>query len=222
MAQHTATGASNYASGNFDVFRWYEGSTLVADYITCKSPDGVAGVWDDVNSAFLHSSGSAEFVAGPTDDPLAPHDGHNTNIGQVAREIEVGKVLLGGVAGEIKSGFALVSGVNREVGFPEDPVVITITGTGSKSSCYAKIGETKYAREATVEVEPGTEIILHANGADGSITGGNIGAIEINGTEVTTSNNEYSYTVEKNVKIELDYSNSSAYLYKNYIYVTEG
>lgn len=42
----------------------YDNDTLIRDFIPCKNPDGVIGMYDIVNSQFYQNSGSDEFVAG--------------------------------------------------------------------------------------------------------------------------------------------------------------
>lgn len=80
----------------------------------------------------------------PPPDPTAPHDGHNTNISGVAREIEGGTVRLNGVVREIESGWVLVNGVTREISIaakmiPFDIPVLSANGTlgGAAFAVYA-------------------------------------------------------------------------------------
>ena len=143
---------------------------------------------------------------------------HNTLIGSTAREIEGGTVLIGGVLREIESGLVLVNGVSREIEFGGGKKVITITGTGNTTRCHVTIGGTKYTSGATVEVDTGTVITLYINGSP------SFSAIYINGSQVGTETATYSYAVEKNVEIKLEYrmtTSGSARRYYAYIYVTE-
>lgn len=71
-------------------------------------------------------------------DPMTPYDGHNTNIGNVAREIDTGDVLLGGVGREIESGLVLVNGVVREIDFV-GTVPVSITGGGDSKGTYIHV-----------------------------------------------------------------------------------
>ena len=42
----------------------YDNDTLIRDFIPCKNPDGIIGMYDIVNSQFYQNSGSDEFIAG--------------------------------------------------------------------------------------------------------------------------------------------------------------
>ena len=46
-------------------FRIYDVATLVRDFIPCKNPSGVVGLYDVVNSQFYSNVGTGEFIAGP-------------------------------------------------------------------------------------------------------------------------------------------------------------
>ena len=48
----------------------YDNDTLIRDFIPCKNPDGVIGMYDIVNSKFYQNSGSDEFVAGDEVGPV--------------------------------------------------------------------------------------------------------------------------------------------------------
>lgn len=43
----------------------YNDNTLVRNFIPCKNPDGVIGLYDSVNSQFYQNAGSGSFTAGP-------------------------------------------------------------------------------------------------------------------------------------------------------------
>ena len=42
-----------------------EKTTLVRDFIPCRTSDGTVGLWDDVNSVFYTNSGTGAFIGGP-------------------------------------------------------------------------------------------------------------------------------------------------------------
>lgn len=109
----------NYYKGYVRIYdcQIYDNGTLVRDFVPCSNASGTVGMWDNVNGVFYENAGTGAFIAGPEveTDPMAPHDGHNTNIGNVAREIESGTVLIGGTSREIESGTVLVNGVVREI-----------------------------------------------------------------------------------------------------------
>ena len=49
-------------------FRIYDGATLVRDFIPCKNPSGVVGLYELVEGKFYQNQGTGEFIAG-TDNP---------------------------------------------------------------------------------------------------------------------------------------------------------
>lgn len=48
----------------------YDNDTLIRDFIPCKNPDGIIGMYDIVNSQFYQNSGSDEFIAGDEVGPV--------------------------------------------------------------------------------------------------------------------------------------------------------
>ena len=44
--------------------KMYKGGTLIRDFVPCKNPDGVAGLYDIVNGTFYTNQGSGTFTAG--------------------------------------------------------------------------------------------------------------------------------------------------------------
>lgn len=65
FAQHTASGASNYAKVRCYSRQVYKNGALVRDYIPCKTDGEEIGLWDDVNSVFYGNAGTGTFTAGP-------------------------------------------------------------------------------------------------------------------------------------------------------------
>lgn len=45
--------------------KWYESDILAHNFIPCKNPYGVVGMWDDVGGKFYQNAGTGVFVAGP-------------------------------------------------------------------------------------------------------------------------------------------------------------
>lgn len=43
----------------------YDGSTMIRDYIPCKNPEGIVGLYDLVYATFYSNSGTGKFIAGP-------------------------------------------------------------------------------------------------------------------------------------------------------------
>jgi len=89
----------------------YEDDELLYNYIPCELSSGDIGLWDDVNGVFHGDDAGGVFVAGPVVDPMTPYDGHNTNIGNVAYEIECGSALVNDIEYELGDGLTLVDGV---------------------------------------------------------------------------------------------------------------
>ncbi len=72
FAQSESTGALHYSSGRIFSCQITTADGLVRNFVPCKNPDGVIGMYDVVNDKFYQNSGSDTFVAG-TD--LGPGDG---------------------------------------------------------------------------------------------------------------------------------------------------
>jgi hypothetical protein len=132
-------------------------------------------------------------------DPMSPHDGHNTNVDSVAREIEGGTVNIGGVEHEIECGFVLVGGVSREIPFGPQTANVTITGSGA-GRAWVTIDGKKYTGAATVEVPKGTALVASCTAATAIET-----YITLNGKTVKTGSGTiaYSMTVEEDTAVKL-------------------
>lgn len=72
FAQSESTGALHYGSGRIFSCQITTADGLVRNFVPCKNPDGVIGMYDVVNDEFYQSSSSDTFIAG-TD--LGPGDG---------------------------------------------------------------------------------------------------------------------------------------------------
>ena len=48
----------------------YDNDTLIRDFVPCKNPDGIIGMYDIVNSQFYQNNGSDEFIAGNEVGPV--------------------------------------------------------------------------------------------------------------------------------------------------------
>lgn len=211
---------SNYASYSLESCQIYDGSTLVRNFIPCTNASGAVGLYDLVNSKFYANAGNGTFTAGPEveTNPMAPYDGHNTNIGSMAREIEGGTVKMNGVARELESGLVLVSGVAREISFGGGTVVITITGNGGNYANVQINGRT-YTSAMVVEVETGTEAVFSATSQNGITRN-----ITLNGTVVasnsTSSPVTYTMEVIENITVELKYERVVANTYRGVVNIT--
>lgn len=153
-------------------------------------------------------------------NPMLPHDGHNTNIGQVAREIEGGTIRLSAVVREIESGITLAGGVAREILFSGGTVVITITGDGGKYASV-QIGGSTYTSAMVIEVEAGTEVVFSAASETGITK-----RIILNGT--TVASNEAStpvtYTMDaiEDMTVALKYERVIGNAYRGEVSITTG
>lgn len=72
FAQSESTGALHYSSGRIFSCQITTADGLVRNFVPCKNPDGVIGMYDIVNGEFYQSSSSDTFIDG-TD--LGPGDG---------------------------------------------------------------------------------------------------------------------------------------------------
>lgn len=158
-----------------------------------ESSDGSSSVRDCSYSNFirpalilptdLYYDPSTNEVTTAPPDPMAPKDGHNTNIGGVAFEIEGGTVLAGGVAYELGNGMMLTSGTVLEIPFGGPPVIVTISGKASSSYAYATINGTKLSSTGSWEYEAPLTIQVYVDAKGGSSA--NM-YIMLNGTKVAT------------------------------------
>ena len=181
-----------YGSSRIYSCKIYDNGTLVRDFIPCETDGGEIGFWDTVELRFYGNAGSGSFI-----DPLAPSDGHNTNIGGVAREIEYGTVLIGGVSREFKKGTVRVGGVLRDLVLKTD--IFTITTTGKLGGyCKVTADGTSLTAGKTYEVEEDTQITVVVTS---DYTANTLpGRIYLNGTLLDSRN--YTFPVTSNVTIE--------------------
>ena len=142
----------------------YNNGMLVRDFIPCKNPSGVIGLWDDVNSVFYQNAGSGTFISGPevkgTNKTLIDGTGYDVN---------AGKCLVGGTAYTLKKGRTLVNGTAYEISFGPDICTLIIKGTAEGSATGAvtptehKDEPLRYAySDGTYQLTPGTSITLYA------------------------------------------------------------
>ena len=175
----------------------YEGTALIHSYTPCCNASGTVGLWDEVSGAFHGDAAGGAFTAGPVVDPMTPHDGHNTNIGNIAREIESGTVLIGGVSREFKKGTVRVGGVLRDLVLKTE--IFTITTTGKLGGyCKVTADGTSLTAGKTYEVEEDTQItvVVTSDYTASSLPG----RIYLNGTLLDSRN--YTFPVTSNVTIE--------------------
>ena len=117
-----SSSASEYARGRLYSAKIYDGNTLVRNFIPCKNPDGVIGMWDDVNSVFYGNAGTGSFAAGA--EVKCPH---KTLIDGTAYKITGGRDLVGGTGYGIKSGKTIIGGTAYDIPFSKGIPLNTIT-----------------------------------------------------------------------------------------------
>ena len=100
--------------------------------------------------------------------------------------------------------------------------IATITGTGNSTYSYVEINGSTYTAAATLNLEPGTTVLCHVLGNDGTYAG----IITHNGTRVAASSStstpaEYSFTVSKDTAIALTYTKATTLASFGTITITE-
>lgn len=142
----------------------YNNGMLVRDFIPCKNPSGIIGLWDDVNSVFYQNAGTGTFISGPevkgTNKALIDGTGYDVN---------AGKCLVSGTAYAVKKGRTLIDGTAYEINFGPDICTLIIKGTAEGSATGAvtptehKDEPLRYAySDGTYQLTPGTSITLYA------------------------------------------------------------
>ena len=117
-----SSSASEYAKGKLYSAKIYDGNTLVRDFISCKNPDGVIGMWDDVNSVFYGNAGTGNFTAG-----AEVKGSHKTLIDGTAYVVKGGRELIAGTGYAKKQGKTLIDGTLFTVPFSKGIPLNTIT-----------------------------------------------------------------------------------------------
>ena len=105
----------SYASLKMYGCKIYSNDVLVRDFIPCKNPSGVVGMWDDVNDTFYSNAGSGTFTAGPEVKGT-----NKTLIDGTAYGVETGKCLISGTAYALKKGRTLIGGTGYDIELPSD------------------------------------------------------------------------------------------------------
>lgn len=180
----------------------YANDVMTRNFIPCKNPSGVIGLYDSVNSVFYANAGTGRFTAGPE-----VKGSHKTLIDGTWYDLKAGKCLVAGTSYQIRGGRTLVNGTAFEIGFGKK-YTITITGGGGSNSSYISINGTSYMNAGTVEVEEGTIVTFYSLGTS---TATMFTAIYIDGRTVDSRKEKcsYSYTIRGDISVEL--SNLSFY-----------
>ena len=74
FADNFGGGADYFGSLKLFSCSIYDGSTLIRNFVPCRTPVGEVGLYDLVNSLFYANSGTGEFTGGPVLPPRAPEN----------------------------------------------------------------------------------------------------------------------------------------------------
>lgn len=207
---NTKPAISVYLSGNLSVTNKCQ---IVLNGETVKTGGGSYELGTEAETVDIvfkrnGSSGAlyytADIIAEETpSDPMTPKDGHNTNIGGAANEVEAGTTLLDGVEIEIESGIVLSGGVGREIKFGPDKFTVTLGATTNKSRAYVTVGGTEYTDTATIEAESGTELVVYAKKTSSRNT-----FVYLNDDLVLTAESQYFFSeyklvIESDITVEI-------------------
>lgn len=190
-------------------FQLYDDGMLKRDFVPAKNSSGTIGLYDLANNTFYTNAGTGTFTAGPV--AAGPVDGDGvTIIDAVSFGITAGKTLVNGTAYDIKQGKAFVGGTAYKICVMDDPIPVTITGSGNSSACYATINGTKhYTATSGIEVMPGDTIQFYATG-----TGSSFGTalVKIDGTTVASGKPaSYTWTVPECNAIAIKYEKETTW-----------
>lgn len=175
----------------------YKNGTLIRDFVPCRNASGTLGLYDLTNNRFYENAGSGDFE-GPYYGPLK----NSCLIDGATYQINNGKVLIGGTKYQIMRGRTLVDGTDYEIGFAE-PVTVTISGDAVVSKELATVAYKGVTyRNTTITAEKGEELILTTVPYNWDSTKGEI---IINGTIVMKKTGSYTYTLSKDVNIQVGY-----------------
>lgn len=159
---------------------------------------------------FLVKEGSTQYIT--TSDYINTVDDsyqtvkpakHGAYIGAsgVARKIKKIYVGVNGIARKVKKAYIGVGGVARLCW--TQPTIVTISGTGDETYCYADINGIKYSSAATVEVDIGSEISIFVS--SGSRPGQRNCYIALNGVNVQDGAGNYIHIVDTSCNVSLHY-----------------
>lgn len=100
----------------------YVNDVMTRNFIPCKNPSGVIGLYDSVNSVFYANAGTGSFTAGPE-----VKGSHKTLIDGTWYDLKAGKCLVGGTAYSVKNGRVLVNSTGYNIPFSKGIPLNTIT-----------------------------------------------------------------------------------------------
>ena len=142
----------------------FSGEVLVRNFIPCKNPSGVVGLYDVIENQFYQNAGTGSFVAG-----AEVKGSHKTLVDGTQYDLKAGRCLVGGTAYSVKKGRTLIGGTAYEISFWPDICTLIIKGTAQGSATGAVI-PTEHKDEplyyaysdGTYQLTPGTSITLYA------------------------------------------------------------
>ena len=114
---------NNYAIAKLYACSIYsDETTMIRNFIPCKNPSGVIGLYDLVNNQFYQNAGTGSFVAG-----AEVKGSHKTLIDGTWYDLKAGKCLVGGTAYSVKKGRVLVNSTGYNIPFSSGIPLSTIT-----------------------------------------------------------------------------------------------
>ena len=174
----------------------FSGEVLVRNFIPCKNPSGVIGLYDTIENQFYQNAGTGSFVAG-----AEVKGSHKTLIDGTLYDIKAGKCLVGGTAYSAKKGRVLVNGTAYEIKFKPSEYTITLTGSGGT------IIYNGAEKNGTFTVTAGDSVTIKARAEDYIYSSQVTATISLNGKVVATKTNgviaevTYIYTPSANATI---------------------
>ena len=150
----------SYASLKMYGCKIYSNDVLVRDFIPCKNPSGVVGMWDDVNDTFYSNAGSGTFTAGPEVKGT-----NKTLIDGTAYGVETGKCLISGTAYALKKGRTLIGGTGYDVKLTKNSYLITFiyekdVSADARSTATLYYGTQEIQSGQTFEIQKGETLIF--------------------------------------------------------------
>lgn len=141
FAQHHATsGAQTLSSIEVFSFQMYNSNVLVRDFVPCRNPSNVVGLYDLVNSVFYPNLGSGTFTAGAVVEPPEP---------EIVVDVTIKLEDSDGISYVDK--YLIISGdANRCIGYILDRCNLTDTFTASEEIVGVSIQDYQFHRYTDV------------------------------------------------------------------------
>ena len=207
----------------------YANDVMTRNFIPCKNPSGVIGLYDSVNSVFYANAGTGRFIAGPE-----VKGSHKTLIDGTWYDLKAGKCLVGGTAYSVKNGRVLVNSTGYNIPFFIGKIFTVTLGIyeGASSSGngwssglnYVTYNGVQYTE--SFEIEEGDSISIRVAARSREYHGEYISGyarVFLNGTQVAIQENgvTYTFTPSTNVKLGISYVPLAPLAYAYECYITE-